>query len=218
MPTATELRSAIRQLSSLAAADIRFLWRHADDPRLLRDALLDTLPALIDTYGLASSALAADWYDDVRDEIRAAGAFSAVPAKLEKTGADELARWGVGPLFSESPDVDAARSKIEGGLQRRIANASRETVAFSAVQDPGADGWQRVGRGECAFCAMLISRGAVYRESTAAFASHDHCNCQAVPAFRGAPRPVKPYTPTNRDITDADRARVRDYLASHDAG
>jgi hypothetical protein len=29
---------------------------------------------------------------------------------------------------------------------------------------------------------------------------------------------VKPYTPTERDVTDADRARVREYLRTHDAG
>jgi hypothetical protein len=30
---------------------------------------------------------------------------------------------------------------------------------------------------------MLIGRGAVYSEATADFQSHDHCNCQAEPAW-----------------------------------
>jgi hypothetical protein len=50
------------------------------------------------------------------------------------------------------------------------------------------------------------------------FAAHDHCRCIAVPAFAGRPTPVQPYTPTSRDITDADRTRVRAYLAEHQAG
>jgi hypothetical protein len=62
---------------------------------------------------------------------------------------------------------------------------------------------------------MLIGRGAVYSEATADFAAHDHCKCSAVPAFDGEPRPVKPFTPSLREATDADRARVREYLATH---
>jgi hypothetical protein len=62
---------------------------------------------------------------------------------------------------------------------------------------------------------MLIARGAVYTEVTADFASHDHCNCSAVPAFGGQPLAVKPYTPSSKNITDADRARVREYLRTH---
>ena len=45
--------------------------------------------------------------------------------------------------------------------------------------------------------------------------AHDHCHCSAVPAWSGEPRPVKPYTPSARKATDADRARVRDWIATH---
>lgn len=217
MPSPTELRRSIADLTALAASDIAFLWRDTAAEEL-RDALLDVLPPLIDAYGAAAATVAADWYDNTRDEVRASGRFFAVPAELEDVGAVALARWGVEPLFRPEPDLAAARTLIEGGLQRRIANASRNTVTRSSIEDPAAEGWQRVGSGECAFCSMLIARGAVYSESTADFASHDHCNCAAVPAFRGVPRPVKPYTPSSRNISDADRARVREYLASHDAG
>ena len=37
----------------------------------------------------------------------------------------------------------------------------------------------------------------------------------AVPAFKGEPRPVKPFTPSARGSTDADRARVHEYLRTH---
>jgi hypothetical protein len=97
-------------------------------------------------------------------------------------------------------------------MQRRIANFSRDTITGSSIADPKAQGWERVGNGECAFCSMLIGRGAVYSEASADFE----------PTTTAAPRPrfqrripVKPYTPTSRDITDADRARVREYLRTH---
>lgn len=206
----------MQDLAVLADADLTALWRQVADAAQAREALQDVLPALVDVYGSAAAALAADWYDELRDEVRAPGRFTAIPAALEDTGADVLARWGIGPLFAAEPDWDAARTLVAGGLQRRIANASRDTVRLSAVQDPGADGWQRVGDGStCGFCAMLIGRGAVYSESTVDFASHDHCGCQAAPAWKGELRPVKPFTPSERTVPDADRARAREYIRAH---
>ena len=215
MATPEDLRRGVRDLSTLASADLRQLWSEVGDAVQAREALKDILPALVDTYGAAAATLAADWYDELRDEVRAAGRFTAIPAEIADSGTDALARWGVDPLFRKDGDPQAAFTLVEGGLQRRIANFSRQTVTYSTAQDPSADGWQRTGVGECAFCSMLIGRGAVYSESTADFASHDHCHCQAAPAFTGAPRPVKPYTPSSKNISDADRARVRQYLANH---
>ncbi|HEY5420361.1 MAG TPA: hypothetical protein VIL10_06475, partial [Marmoricola sp.] len=103
--------------------------------------------------------------------------------EVGESGADVLARWGVAPLFAAEPDWASARVLIAGGLQRRIANASRLTVTRSAVEDRAARGWQRVGVGGCDFCAMLLGRGAVYSEESADFEAHDHCRCLAEPAF-----------------------------------
>jgi hypothetical protein len=218
MPSPSQLRSAVADLSTLAAADLRALWGQVSTPEDARNALRAVLPPLTDTYGLAAAAVAADWYDELRDELNIGGRFFAIVADIGDTGTDSLARWGISPLFGAEADWNAAKSLIEGGLQRRIANAARETVRLSSIEDPKALGWQRVAAGGCGFCRMLASRGAVYSERSADFASHDHCNCHAVPAFDGAPRLVKPYTPSEREVSDADRARTRAYLASHDAG
>lgn len=219
MAAATELRQAVADLSTLAAADLNDLWRQVSTAEEARDALLDVLPALSSTYSLAAGTVAADWYDEQRDTLNISGRFSAIVADLDDQGADVLARWGVSPLFTPEADWRRAQVLIDGGLQLRIANAARYTVSGSAVADPQARGWQRQGDGKsCAFCSMLIARGAVYRESTAAFAAHDHCGCVAVPAWDGHPVPVKPYTPSERVANDADRARVRQYLKAHHAG
>ena len=215
MTTPQALKTAISDLAVLAGNDLDALWRQVSTPDEAREALEDVLPALVSTYSLASATLSADWYDDARDLVDAKGRFTAIPADLDRQGSDVLARWAVGPLFAAEPDWRRARVLVEGGMQLRIANASRYTVAGSAIADPAADGWQRQGSGSCPFCAMLIGRGAVYSEAGADFASHDHCRCSAVPAFRGEPRPVKPYTPSARQASDADRARVREYLRTH---
>lgn len=207
----SDLREAVAGLTRLAHGDLAALWRSVSNAAEARVALNDILPKLIDTYGIAAAALAADWYDDLRDKVGPARSFRAIPADIRDTGAPALIGWAT----SKATDMTSLAALVEGGMQRRIANFSRFTVMESSIADPSAHGWQRVGSGECAFCAMVIGRGAVFSEASADFASHDHCRCAAVPAFDGAPVPVKPYTPTNRNISDADRARVRDWLASH---
>lgn len=206
-----DLRDGVDGLTVLARRDLSALWHQVSDAAQAQTAVHDILPALIDTYGVAAGALAADWYDELRAKVGVGGSFTAIPADIRDTGAHALVGWAV----TTAQDFPAFRSLIEGGMQRRIANFSRATITGSAVADPKATGWQRVGSGECPFCAMLIGRGAVYTEASADFASHDHCRCSAVPTFKGETRPVKPYTPSSRDITDADRARVRDYLRTH---
>lgn len=217
MPTPSDLRDAVDGLSILAQRDLERIWRQVGTADEARDALNDVLPGVVDTYGLASAALAADWYDEVRDELNVDGRFAAIVADLD-LGGDVLAGYAVGPLYAAAPDWARARTLAEGGLQLRIANAARETVRLSSIEDPSARGWQRSASMGCEFCQMLASRGAVYSESTVDFAAHDHCKCIAVPAFSGRPLPVKPYTPSERNITDADRARVRAWLRDNRAG
>ena len=217
MLTANDLRDAIRGVVVLADRDLQVVWSRVRTADMARRALEETLPLLVDAYGTAAGAVAADWYDEHRDDLDVPGLYRAAPSVADD-GADVLARWGLSPLFQENQDWDLARTLIAGGLQRRIADVARNTVAGSTLTDPQADGWQRTGTGECAFCSMLIGRGAVYTKKTVRFASHDNCNCSAVPAFGGRPRPVKSYTPSSRKSSDADRRRVREYLAANPAG
>ena len=215
MPTLTAAhRRDLAELTGLAQNDLSLIWAKFNTATAARDGLIELLPRLVAIYGSAASTLGADWYDEMRAVAAVKGRFRAIPAELPDQGrTDALARWGVTPLFAAEPDYSMALGMVAGGLQRIISNADRETVTGSAIADPKASGWQREGSGECAFCAMLIGRGAVYTEASSDFASHDHCRCSAVPAFDGQSRPVQAYTPTNRNITDADRARVREWIA-----
>jgi hypothetical protein len=220
VPTAAQAlrhRRDIADLIRIALRDVGAVFGQVDTAETAREALEDLLPSLVALYGSAAATLSAEWYDEIRDDDEIRGRFAAIPAEIDAAaaGTSELAGWGIAPLFQAEPDWESARTLVEGGLQRRIANASRGTITGSSIADPAADGWQRVGSGECEFCDMLIGRGAVYSEAGADFASHDHCNCTAAPAFGGQPRPVKPYTPSQRNVSDADRARVREYLRTH---
>lgn len=184
MPTALELSSGVAALATLAERDLAAVWRVVETADEAQAALTEVLPVVAERYGTAAAALAADWYDDTRQALEVRGRFTAIPVELGDLGTDALAGWGVGPLYAADPDWASAQTLVAGGLQRRIANAARQTITVSSVKDPHARGWKRVGVGSsCGFCRMLLSRGGVYTEASADFTSHDHCNCGAAPAF-----------------------------------
>jgi hypothetical protein len=177
--TAT-LRSETAQLVDLADRDLAALWRLVANGASAEEALHDLLPAIVTEYGTVGAALAAEWYDDQRAKAGVAGRFAAVPVAADDRGAHALVGWAL----NTATDDASLQSLILGGTQRRIADHARYTIAGSAVEDPGARGWRRVGMGDsCSFCAMLLGRGAVYSEATADFRSHDHCDCSAAPEW-----------------------------------
>jgi len=210
------LRSGVITIRAEATRALADIFRMFDTADAVNEALRDVMPALVAEYGAAAAALAADWYDDVREAAGVRGSFTAIPAEVGDRGVDALIGWGLAPMYGGSGPA-AALALLDGGMIRRISDVARETVMGSAVADPQADGWQRFAAGGCAFCQMLAGRGAVYTAATANFASHDKCRCTAAVAFRGEPRPVKPYTPSLRSSTDADRERVRAYLRENPA-
>lgn len=117
-------------------------------------------------------------------------------ANLNATG---LASYRRALRSGRSPEQarDVMTVTLTGTAQRLAQEAGREVVRGTAEADPEALGWARISDGDpCAFCAMLISRGAVYKnEQTAGRAAadtfdggspwrwHDHCGCQAIPIF-----------------------------------
>jgi hypothetical protein len=210
MPTASQLRSNQASLAGLASNDLMALWRQVSNAAEARVALFDVLPKLIQTYGSAAASLAADWYDEARAEVDIKGAFRAIPADLGDQNSESLIAWAT----DRGTDLDSVLILVNGGVQKRIAMFSRLTVASSSIADPQAHGWQREGAGECDWCSMLISRGAVYSEATADFAAHDHDECVAVPAFVGHPKPVKPYTPSLRQ-SKATQASAKRWISDH---
>lgn len=220
MATPADLRQAYADLNVLAARDLGRIWRAIQEGDNAAEALHDILPALIDEYGLMAAAVAADWYDDLRESKGVGGRFAAIPADVADTGAHALIGWALDTAQSDG----SLLALLEGGMQRRVVNFGRFTIMQTSLADPRADGWQRLGQGDnCTFCDMLISRGAVYTERSVDFGAHDDCNCVAVPAFRGEPREVNPYkpsmrypdTPAGRDRQAADQARALEWIATH---
>ncbi len=187
MPTASRAnahRQDLNELVRLAENDLRLILQPHDDAETVRDVLMAALPRLVQVYGAAAATLAADWYDDLRADAAVRGRFTAVTAELPDTDrTDTLARWGAGPLFSSTPDKALVLARVAGGLQRIVADADRQTITTSSIEDRRALGWRRITSGACSYCERLASGGAVFGTSID-FHSHTNCECIAAPAFR----------------------------------
>jgi hypothetical protein len=218
-PPVDQARADLELLLGEAQIGLSGVWV-TGSAETVRDALEAALPDLVALYGSAAASLAADWYDESRDQARVDGRFQAIVADLPDLGATEaLAGWGTGPLFQAEPDMEAARSQVEGGFQKIVGDMHRDTVIRSLSADPQAKGWIRQTTGKsCNFCVMIAARGAVYSAHTANFSSHNHCDCIAVPAW-GDPVDVVPYVPSQRfreqSQRDANNARIREFLRTN---
>jgi hypothetical protein len=84
----------------------------------------------------------------------------------------------------------SAGARQAASAERYAINAARSAVWNAGEKDPKAVGYVRLSRTgtPCGWCAMLISRGPVYKtEKSAVFSDgdkyHDNCNCFAEPVF-----------------------------------
>ena len=196
-------RASLEDLTTLAIAELVKFWRsRPEDPRaaasLARELLNDTSA----TYGLAAGAMAADWYEELRAEAGAAAAFAAGVETPGDTAVQDVAGWGLAPMFNaDVPDADAALSRLSGGLQMLVADADRLTIITNARRDPMDVRYARhASANACAFCAMVATRQAVYRsEDTAGSKYHRSCRCIAFPVWPGQEVPEAPYVSQWRD-------------------
>lgn len=147
---------------------------------------------LTQRYGAASGTLASRAYLADRAAAGIHSTFTPRIAPLpELAQIGKTVNWAIGPLYSAQPDTETARTNLDGSVARLVQNVGRQTIVDSVQADRKARGWAReVEPGACSFCALLATRGAVYRsERSASFSSHDHCRCQPVPVF-GAYEPT----------------------------
>lgn len=197
---------------ALAAALIRQLvqaWNAILDTAHLKRSLPElsaAVAALVHRYGMASAAVAADYYDAARADAGVRGAFTVIPAQpAPPEQVDAGVSWATRNLWRPDPDEQAARTMTEGVAQRLALDAGRNTILGAVRDDRKAIGWAREPQpGCCAFCAMLATRGSAYvSRKTAAFQAHDHDRCLPVPVFTAyePPAHVREWQALWRDST-----------------
>jgi hypothetical protein len=112
-----------------------------------------------------------------------------VPEALTKSlGVTGPSRFKQVVSQGQAPEIarEAAIQAQLGVADRYLHNGSRGAVMSNVKKDKRAVGWQRLSSTgtPCAFCALLISRGPVYKsEGQASFDVHDNDHCFAEPFF-----------------------------------
>lgn len=201
----------LKVVTGLALADLDPLGELSAGE--LMAAFGDVIPGLVDEWSLAGAAVAADYYDELRDRVGVKGRFTAIVDPPDM-GADALVGWSTEPLRRPEPDAGVALSRLAGGLSKRIVNAANQVVTSSAQADPQARGWVRMAEDEaCDFCVLIAERDVLYTDGTAQFATHEHCHCAAEPAFRGEPAPK--YETPDRETDPGLRSDAREWAADN---
>ncbi|GAA1138430.1 hypothetical protein [Nocardioides aquiterrae] len=165
-------------------------------------ALRDLFADFIAAWGEVAGTLAADFYDELRDQAGIPGSFQAlVPDPLDSAQVDGIVSWAVTPPRDvDELDIETMLAKIEGASQRLIRQAQRDALNESARRDPARPRVARIPMGAetCAFCLVLASRGYVYRSETSAGRNnsyHDFCDCEQDVTWSSNPEPPDGYDP-----------------------
>lgn len=131
-----------------------------------------------------------------------AGEREAIETSMRVTGPIKL-KQSITALTQDSATpaeldrLTAAAGKTAGNAAiRQVANGGRTVIDEGVRRDAKALGWIRVARPDCCyFCAMLASRGPVYKaadtfamsnesfEGPGEFKVHDHCFCDYEPVY-----------------------------------
>lgn len=175
-----------------------------------------TSAAVIRHQAQRSAELAAGYYSGFRElEV---GEALVVPAVVELTDnqiAASLRYTGPGAVkrAQRSRTIDEAMSTGQAmsarSASRMAMSGGRSTVTAAVESDPDCIGYARVTGGRpCSFCAMLASRGAVYKASSSGsggFPAHDGCHCGIEPIYGSNPV-LPPGSEYYRDLWDESTA------------
>lgn len=222
--TAARWRAAQAGLTALLLRDLRGL-RRLINPSRLRATVptwVEAVNAVVARYSQVAATLAADFYDGERGAAGVPGAFTVpiADAPPDEQTSNSL-RWATKDLWPRDEAdatvaqlepldmrLDAAMVKADAVTQKLVADRGRATLRQAVNSDPQAVAYARAAAlGACAFCRLMASRGAVYRDARTAgrdanelFSGdasvvkfHNDCHCAIVPVFRGQRFELSPH-------------------------
>lgn len=200
--------------------DVLKLWPALDKARLSETfpGWLRAMILLTRNYHGQSSAAAASFYQVAREHA----IQSPTPRSLIKFAPDPVEEWmtkafgfsGPGMLSKDTARPGTALSTTLGTAARIALDGGRTTVIETVKADPVALGYYRLTDGNpCAFCALLASRGAVYKADTVDFQAHNDCGCMSAPWF-STKQPLPELNQTADRIYTEKAAGAPDQLAA----
>ncbi len=217
-------RAAEARRAALTAAAVAAYWRsrvRADDPASIERWLAAAVPVILRErnassvrgvlYGNTIRTIEVGLEDGFRFEtpentLPAANVERMIRTSLMVTGPvnlqkriEKISGQDVSPaeeraLLSEAFDKSGAAAAASA--VRHVQNGGREALIDGTQRDKRALGWVRLTRAEpCYFCALLASRGAVYKDDSFEDSNsffdgpgevkvHDSCQCSLKPVYR----------------------------------
>ncbi|MEU3613521.1 hypothetical protein ABZ725_14555 [Streptomyces sp. NPDC006872] len=196
-----------RRVQALMAArmaqQVLRVWRELMNPAKVDASWLAVRAALMPIVQQAreqSAVLARAAYTDARRDAGIDGeldpsdplplALKRLESALDVTGPVEFKK-AIAAGKTPQQAMDAAAVRMVGSTQYLALEGGRQVMQRSVEADERATGYARVTDADpCAWCAMLASRGPVYKSAKTAGDPrqggnryHDACACQAWPAF-----------------------------------
>ncbi|OZG64144.1 phage protein [Bifidobacterium hapali] len=176
-----------------------------DDPAVIRNALLDLVPAIARKYRNVGSVAAAQWYEQMRakwikEDYTVDSTYDPDDVPMRQT-----VRRLAGNLWDKDDgtpaDPDAMLRGLHAGMDRWVKAGGRETIERVTRHDPSKPRYARVPQGAktCAFCSMVASRGFVYSSAEAAGGDmnkyHHDCDCEIIPSWDKNNPKIEGYDP-----------------------
>ena len=159
----------------------------------IREAAISITEAVLGEYGDAASSLACSLFDNVM-ELEGVNVPSAQVYTGVRAGAIEgTVHRVVGTVDGTAESLSAFLSAIETLAERETQLAAGMTIETNVERANKTKAGKYVryariptGLDPCPWCAMLASRGFVYKSAEdAAAGSHHHCSCTIMPGVRG---------------------------------
>lgn len=184
------------RLAALSTVQLRTLWRLIDPDDLdgTTPGWVAAVTRLVSAQRQTSEGLSSRYLREFRVAEVGQPASGVFPTPGFPIGAVETSLMVTGPVkiregirMGRTVDQAAqfALASSSAAATRHILNGGRELLMGAVGQDRRARGWIRVTSFKpCAFCAMLASRGPVFKESTGSYQAHDSCRCTAEPVYR----------------------------------
>lgn len=221
---ATSARAVQLAIRAALMRDVAQLWPMLDAKRLTETfpAWLQAMMTLTRSYHGQSSVAAGIAYRAARQDFTQ----SPAPVSLIKVAPAPDPQWmtkafgyaGPGMLTRDTAQPGTALSTTLGTASRIALDGGRTTTLGTTLADPVAVGWYRVTDAKpCAFCALLASRGVVYKEHSfnasdarfhgvGEFKVHNDCSCGLLPAFSRSH--ALPDVSTEADQVYRDRNKI----------
>lgn len=182
-----EFRAAQAAIGGLAVADLRDVWAplNLSNPERVRDALLQTVPAITTQWGETSAVIAAEWYGDMRADAGVVERYSPRMAEVvAAVAAEQSVRFSAAHLWTANPGQMLLY--LEGAVTKFAMQPGRDTITENVEQDPDAVSWRRMASPDaCAYCAYMVT---IVREGNPMEQHekyHPGCRCTPVPVFEG---------------------------------